>query len=247
MPRWLWVATGTAFKHALDLVVGESLGGESLPRAPADQLLGAGAGRHALGLDAGQGAGAALRDDRGAAQGVDLLSGQARGRGRDRLRIASGDRHLGAQALLLFANPSGDVSGELLGAQPLAEHHGVDGRVDDLLEARHVDARLARVEVDEALQLGEEVIAGGSASPLSVAAWPASPPPFTLITFSMPRTPTRVRLISVLGRDAWTSMLGERTSLVSLIRMVRLAGVGTAMLAPAAARPIYFAPPGPRA
>src|SRR6476659_8916700 len=49
---------------------------------------------------------------------------------------------------------------ELLGAKRLAEHHLVDGRVDDLLEARHVDARLAGVEVDEALQLGEEVVAG---------------------------------------------------------------------------------------
>ena len=46
-------------------------------------------------------------------------------------------------------------AGELLGAQGLIEDDPVDRLVDDLLEARHVDAGLLRVEVDEALELGE--------------------------------------------------------------------------------------------
>ena len=40
--------------------------------------------------------------------------------------------------------------------QRLAEDDLVDRLVDDLLEARHVDAGLLRVEVDEALELGVE-------------------------------------------------------------------------------------------
>ena len=73
----------------------------------------------------------------------------------DGLGVAGGDRDLGAQAALALAHLLGDVGGELLGAQGLAEDDGVDRLVDDLLEARHVDAGLARVEVDEALELGE--------------------------------------------------------------------------------------------
>ena len=47
-------------------------------------------------------------------------------------------------------------------------------------------------------------------------------PPLTLITFSIPRTPTRVRLTSVAGREAWTSGTeGERTGVVSLIWIVK--------------------------
>ena len=51
---------GDGREDALDLVVGEAVGGEALAGAPGDQLLGAGAGGHPLGLDAGEGAGAAL-------------------------------------------------------------------------------------------------------------------------------------------------------------------------------------------
>ena len=191
IPRWLWVATGTASStRSISSSVKPSAASRSRER-PATQLLGAGAGGHPLGLDAGQGARAALGDDRRSAQRVDLLGREARGGGRDRLRIAGGDRHLGAEAVLLLANLLGDLGGELLGAQRLAEDDVVDRLVDDLLEARHVDAGLARVEVDEALELGEEVAAGRS-SP--------SGAPSTRITFSMPRTPTRVRLTSVAGR-----------------------------------------------
>ena len=83
------------------------------------------------------------------------------------------------------------MGGEDLGAEGLAEHDLVDRLADDLLEARHVDAGLARVEVDEALELGvEEVLA-------AVA--------LTRITFSTPVTPTRERLTWVAGRPACTS------------------------------------------
>ena len=67
----------------------------------------------------------------------------------------------GAYVLDLF----GDVGGEALGAEGLAEDDGVDRLVDDLLEARHVDTGLLRVEVDEAFEVGvvEGFILGGAA------------------------------------------------------------------------------------
>ena len=55
------------------------------------------------------------------------------------------------------------MGGQALGAEGLAEDDGVDGLVDDLLEAGHVDAGLLGVEVDEALEVGvvEGFVAGG--------------------------------------------------------------------------------------
>ena len=47
-PRWLWVATGNAVEDALDLVVREAVLRQPLARAVGDELLGAGAGGHAL-------------------------------------------------------------------------------------------------------------------------------------------------------------------------------------------------------
>ena len=54
MPRWLWVATGTGSTMLLDLLGAEAVLGEPLAGAVLDQALGAGAGGHALGLDAGR-------------------------------------------------------------------------------------------------------------------------------------------------------------------------------------------------
>ena len=130
------------------------MGGEPLARAVGDEPLGARAGGHALRLDAGQGAGPALRGDGGAEQRVELLRGGAGGGGGDRLGIAGGDRHLGAHPVLALAHAAGDVGREHLRLEGLAEHDLVDRLVEDLLEARHVDAGLLRVEVDEALELG---------------------------------------------------------------------------------------------
>ena len=50
--------------------------------------------------------------------------------------------------------------GEVLGLQRFGQHPLVDRLVDDLLEAGHVGAGLPRLEVDEALELGEEELAG---------------------------------------------------------------------------------------
>ncbi len=159
IPRWLWVATGTASRIS-SIWPGVVAGlGELLARPGGDQLLRAGAGGHALGLYPGEGAGAALGGDRGAEQGVDLLSAVAGRGGGDRLGIAGGERDLGPQAALAVANALGDPGGERLGLERLGEDHLVDRLVDDLLEARHVDPGLLRVEIDVALHLGEEELA----------------------------------------------------------------------------------------
>ncbi len=68
------------------------------------------------------------------------------------LGIAGADRDLGAHAALALAHALGDVRGERLRLEGLADHDVVDRLVHDLLEARHVDARLLRVEVDVALE-----------------------------------------------------------------------------------------------
>ena len=52
------------------------------------------------------------------------------------------------------------MGGEDLGAEGLAEHDLVDRLADDLLEAGHVDAGLARLEVDEALEVGVVEVLG---------------------------------------------------------------------------------------
>ncbi len=161
MPRWLWVAIGTASRASADLLVVEAPLGQAFAGDAGDHLLGAGAGGHSLGLDPGEGAGAPLGGDRGAEQGVDLLRLLAGDRRRDRLRVTGSDRDLRAQAALALANAFGDVGGEGLGVEGgFAEDYLVDRLPDDLLEARHVDAGLLRVEVDEALHLGEVEVLG---------------------------------------------------------------------------------------
>src|SRR5919106_289198 len=144
---------GDGVDDAIDLGRVETLLGEADAGAVLDQALGTGAGGHALGLDSGEGAGAALGGDGGAEEGVELLSGEAGDGGRDGLGVAGLDSDLGAEAALALADSLCDVRGETFGAECLAEDDGVDGLVDDLFEAGHVDAGLLGVEVDEALEV----------------------------------------------------------------------------------------------
>src|SRR4029079_12640241 len=71
------------------------------------------------------------------------------------------------------ADAGGDVRGQLLGAQRLTEDDAVDRLADHLLEARHVDTGLPRVEVDEAFELGEEVVARAVSAVAGDSAMPA--------------------------------------------------------------------------
>jgi hypothetical protein len=146
-------------EDALDLRVGEAVAGEALARVAGDDLLRARARGHALGGDADEPARAGLARDRRAVQGVDLLRLDARHGGRLVLRVAGGDRHLGAERVLALAHPPRDALGELLGLEAgLVDDHLADDVVDDLLEARHVRALLLRTEIHEAFEVrGEQL------------------------------------------------------------------------------------------
>jgi hypothetical protein len=83
------------------------------------------------------------------------------------LRVARLQVDLGAARALAVAHAHGDPLRERLGAErALAEDHLADRVVDDLLEARHVRALLARSEIDEAVELRvEELLATAGVDP----------------------------------------------------------------------------------
>src|SRR6185312_6136587 len=92
---------------------------------------------------------------------VDLLRLDAGDGGGLVLRVARGDRDLGAAGALAVAHALGDVRGERLGLEGrLAEDHLADRLVDDLLDARHVRALLLRSSVDEASDLRRPELLG---------------------------------------------------------------------------------------
>ena len=108
------------------------------------------------------------------------------------LGIARGDVDLGAQAVLALAHDLGDVRRQRLGLERLVQNDRLDRFVDGLLEARHVRALLARVQIDEAFDLRVEQLR-------------VVPSALIRTTFSTPVSPTRERLMCVVGRRAWTS------------------------------------------
>ena len=77
-------------------------------------------------------------------------------------RIARGDSHLGAARSLAPDDVARDVLGQLLDEEGLADHDLVDRLLEQLGEAGHVDALLARVEVDEAVDLSGDELLGAA-------------------------------------------------------------------------------------
>ena len=192
-PRWLCVATGTASKmRSISSSEKPSLVRRS--RAwPATSCCAHGQAVMPCAATPTSRRVPRLARDRRAVQRVDLLRLDAGHRRGLVLRVARGDRDLGAQRVLALAHAPGDALGELLGLEAgLVEDHLADGVVDDLLEARHVRALLLRTEVDEALEVrGEEL---------------RMPSPAAMrMTFSTPVTPTRESETWTVGADAWTS------------------------------------------
>ena len=189
-------------EHPLDLVVGEAVRQQPLARGGLHELLRARAGGHALGGDADEPARARRARHGDAVQRVDLLRLDAAHGRRLVLRVARGDRDLGAPRALAVAHPLGDVLGQRLGPErALAEDDLADRVVDDLLEARHVRALLARPEVDEALQPGREQLLG--------------PAGRMRMTFSTSVTPTRESETCSVGTwfcTSWseTARIGRR-------------------------------------
>ena len=141
---------------AVDLVLAEPVRAQVVRGLGLDEPLGARARVHALRGDADDApaGGGVGRGD--ADQAVHLLGGDVGDGGALLDRIAGADGHLAAQRPLALDDGAGDPLGQRLHPQGLADDDLVDGLVDRLLEARHVDALLVRAQVAEARDLGVE-------------------------------------------------------------------------------------------
>ena len=79
-------------------------------------------------------------------------------------RIPRGDPHLGPAGFLTTDDVLRDVLRQFLDEEGLADHDFVDRLPEQLREAGHVHALLARVEVDEAVDLrGDELLGNAPA------------------------------------------------------------------------------------
>jgi hypothetical protein len=133
---------------------------EALGGLFADKPLGAGAGVDARSLHADDAPSVGLRRGRNPDQRHELLGAERRDRRQPLDWIPGRDLDLGAKRLLALDDMPGDVLGEVLDEELSVDHHIVDRLLEELWEARHMDALLGGVEVDEAVDLrGHESIA----------------------------------------------------------------------------------------
>ena len=91
---------------------------------------------------------------RDADQRVDLLRLQARDGRRARDGELGLDARVRAQRALALEHARGDVAGEVLDRERVADHDRLDRLGEQLGEARHVHALLGGVEIDRALDVG---------------------------------------------------------------------------------------------
>ena len=124
---------------------------QALARARADEPLRARAGVDPRRLDADDAARPGLRRRRDAAQRHHLLRREAGHRRPAVDRPLRADPDLRLQRLLALHDPARDVLGEDLDEQRLALDDDVDRLLEELGEARHVDALLVGGEVDRAV------------------------------------------------------------------------------------------------
>jgi len=92
-------------------------------------------------------------------QGDHLLRRELRHRRPPLIRVARGDPHLREQRLLPVDDSSRHVLRKVLHEERVVDHHALDGLLEELGEARHVNALLPRVEVDGAVdRRGDELL-----------------------------------------------------------------------------------------
>ena len=140
----------------LDVAAGEAGLEQPLGRRAAHEPLRARAGVDAERLDADDAPDARRRRGGDPDQRRDLLRRQAGDRRAALERVLRPDLHLGPQRVLAPDDVRGDVLGQRLDEERLADHDLVDRLAEDLGEARHVDALLGGIEVDGAGDLGGE-------------------------------------------------------------------------------------------
>ncbi len=124
---------------------------QPLGRRATDEALGAGTGVDACRLDADDAACAVRRGGRDADQRHHLLRRELRHRRLSPDRPERTDRHLCAERPLALDDAQRDVLGQLLDEERLVVDDGVDRLVEELGEARHVDALLIGGQVDGAV------------------------------------------------------------------------------------------------
>ena len=82
------------------------------------------------------------------------------------VRVARRDPHLGEQRVLPVDDPARDVLRQILDEERVVLDHALDRLLEELGEARHVDALAARVEVDRAVDRGgDELLAAAAPDP----------------------------------------------------------------------------------
>ena len=142
----------------LDVLALEAGLEQALARAPAHETLRARAGVDPGRFDADEASHACGRRRRDPDQADHLLRWQPRDRRRSLDRIARRDPDLGAQGLLALDDVRGDVLREDLDEERLADHDLLDRLLEELGEARHVDALLRGIEIDRGLDLGGDLL-----------------------------------------------------------------------------------------
>ncbi len=135
-------------------VVAEARLGEPLGGAASNEALRAGAGIDPGRLDSDDATRAGTGSGRDADQRDHLLRREIGDRRLPAKRPARDDAHLGSERLLALDDLCRDPVRQHLDEEALSEHHVVDRLVEELGEARHVDALLVAREIDGALELG---------------------------------------------------------------------------------------------
>src|SRR5437868_4513016 len=147
-------------ENALDVELAEACLAEPLRRALADEPLSARARVDPGRLHADEPARALGRRCRQTDQRDHLLRRQA---GYLRLaleRVARRDADLGPQRALAVDDVRGDVLREILDQERFADHDLFDRLLEELREARHVDALAGGPEVDRTVDLGRDQLLG---------------------------------------------------------------------------------------
>src|SRR4029450_13158740 len=145
-------------EDAIDVLAIEARLEETFTRTPAYETLSAWAGVDPGRLDPDQSPHSRLRGRCDADQADHLLRGQPRDGRRALDRVPSRDPDLGAQSLLALDDVTRDVLREHLDEERLPDHDLVDRLLEELGEARHVNALLSWVEVDGALDLRRDLL-----------------------------------------------------------------------------------------
>ena len=153
-PRWLCVAIGTSSRIRSTSSVSKPASSEALRRAVAHEALRARARVDPGRLDADRAACPGLGRGGDPAQRHHLLRREP-GDGRSAVdRPLGADPDLGAERALPLDDAARDVLGEHLDEQRLAFDDELDRLLEELGEARHVDALLVGGEIDRAVDHG---------------------------------------------------------------------------------------------